>query len=711
MKRQRSLYRGSCQGAAGDARMHNRKLSLWMGLIWAMASLLMAASPAGAQVTTRTDEIGKLLNAWYSEGTAGGLSGVTYENRDGGHSMFEYGEYPQLKLYQPSEEEKAKKLDITNANRIHPTTTFSNSSMAAPAERGGSLPQFYFTTPKGLSFLAAQYYTNNLSFYPEHKDYHIGANGHGGYGDMFPANTPYLVISQGSSWTDRPFMRCFFSALAAFRPEVRDKLIQSKFLIPTLQALFRSSNANVVKEEDYFTGAAHPPVFRGSELNEDKFVHAAHSLTLFAIPAVPLLTVTREDECLAGRDYFESQDMDLTEHLGDSPGAIARVFRGASDVRHIVVSARKSVGMQGRPLIFKWVLLQGDPNRVKIAPSLDGSSAEIEVHWHPGFRIPSGITTHRVDIGVFVSNGVQWSAPAFVTFYMLPNEARFYDAKGRVTEICYHAGNPDSGLPATTDLLWLSFAHKLAGGEDSLGFRLLRQALTKTVLRKLDNMSTALAEQQAVWRRLKDTPKTKPEADAALAKLQQEIQKRLAEPVEDGGYSLFDAVEKGLFTAAENPDLCVAFQEQIRAAAKGSPHTIALSEIEQAEQALIEWRVLKRVTPYQVALNFLPKEATAGDRYQLRELNLSIFSEALLPDYLDRSTAPAFVDPRLTTIKDWRDIYHYDASGSKAGWTRIMNGRKLEFDAEGNMKADGKVLPVRYTRDTGFNKLLFSPAS
>jgi hypothetical protein len=47
------------------------------------------------------------------------------------------------------------------------------------------------------------------------------------------------------------------------------------------------------------------------------------------------------------------------------------------------------------------------------------------------------MTSDRVDIGVFVRNKVYYSAPAFVSFYSLPNETRTYDRKGRLTEIRY----------------------------------------------------------------------------------------------------------------------------------------------------------------------------------------------------------------------------------------------------------------------------------
>ena len=66
---------------------------------------------------------------------------------------------------------------------------------------------------------------------------------------------------------------------------------------------------------------------------------------------------------------------------------------------------------------------------MKIIPEKDGEEARVEVRWHPPMHAATGIRTHRVDIGLFAGAGVAWSAPAFVSIYMLPNEMRFFDEK------------------------------------------------------------------------------------------------------------------------------------------------------------------------------------------------------------------------------------------------------------------------------------------
>ena len=97
--------------------------------------LLVAHITAYGQITTRTDAVGQKLNAWYAAGEAAGLQALSYENRDGGHSVFEAKNYPQLTIIQPTEEEWAKKKNVGPAGNIRREPVFGNCSMAAPADR------------------------------------------------------------------------------------------------------------------------------------------------------------------------------------------------------------------------------------------------------------------------------------------------------------------------------------------------------------------------------------------------------------------------------------------------------------------------------------------------------------------------------------------------------------------------------------------------
>src|SRR5262249_25022713 len=114
-----------------------------------------------------------------------------------------------------------------------------------------------------------------------------------------------------------------------------------------------------------------------------------------------------------------------------------------------------SFDLNRRPLSFSWVVLRGDNNKIAINPrNKDKSIAEIIVPYHSRRPIAPGssLESNRVDIGVFVHNGIHYSAPGFVTFFTLDNEARTYDRQGRIVEIGYDMGQTRLGVTG-----WLGF--------------------------------------------------------------------------------------------------------------------------------------------------------------------------------------------------------------------------------------------------------------
>lgn len=675
--------------------------------IISILSISIATHQAAAQITTRSDTVGKLLNLWHKEGSAAGLGGVTYENRDDAHSLFRSSEWPQLKVYAPSDDEKKDRRHVGLANVIRQQVWFGNCSMAAPAENGGTLPRIYESQPDGYRFLLNQYLNNNLFFYPSHQDHNPGWNGLGGWGDLYVANTPYMIVSQGSSYTDQPFLQAFVSAMAALPPDTQQILIKSRLLMPTLQSLFRRSNKTVRTEEDYFTGRAHPPVFRGSDIDEEKFVRLAHNLPQLAVPPVALLEVKQESpEIVPDRDFFELPFI-KSEKQGDTPCAISRIFRGTAFRREMTVSARRSSDLMRRPLTFKWVLLQGDPQRVKIEPSPDGAEARISVAWHPKITSSSGLASHRVDIGVFAGNGISWSAPSFISYYMLPNESRSYGEDGRLEEICYEADNPDRGLPPSNDLRWLKLCRRLSSDVRAPGIKLLRHVLPKDDLWRLQGIADELAPRMEEWRLLSNRELNKIEADTALRNIQNTQRKRLESP-QGGGGILLEAMTKALIKIAGAPDLFVTLQQHLREQSWQSP----MPALDAAVSRAANYRLLERTgsEPYKLRLQSV--EPTRGERARFHELNIALLSSALLPEFLERSYKPAFVDPRLTIPKAWRDVYQYDQDGTCTGWTRITNGRSYEFNRDGQLLPDGRggrALAVKLLRDERDGRLIFSP--
>ena len=389
-------------------------------------------------------KVGELLRQWWKEGTASGNAGDVYDNRDGDHSPLNLTPWPQMSAIKYSKDD-IKLFKHWAAQRvIVPHVTFGNSSTSAPAHLGGSNPRSYYVSARGLAFLYEEYTRNNLYIYPEHRDHDPGHNGRGdGYGDMYPTNTPYLIISQGSSGSDQPFMRMMPYVLAAFRPEVKKKLTETGTLMPTIQMLFRSTNKHLKDPKEYLTGKAHPTVFEGSWVDDLAIVQKAHALELNALPPMVQLRVVEEDKAINGLDYH---DLVSTEVLADTPACIARIHRSKAYKRRIVVSAEPSFDVNKSKLTYTWVILRGDPDKIKIVPKKDDQSvAEITVAWHDRRPVSPGspLESNRVDIGVFVHNGTHYSAPGFVTFCTLDREARTYNKDGKLLDIGHGMGETE----------------------------------------------------------------------------------------------------------------------------------------------------------------------------------------------------------------------------------------------------------------------------
>ena len=96
----------------------------------------------------------------------------------------------------------------------------------------------------------------------------------------------------------------------------------------------------------------------------------------------------------------------------------------------MTVSAAATKDPNGRPLAFTWAVLRGDPTRTRVEVlNPEGTEARITVEWQDPRPVPGlpEIVSNRVDIGVFASNGVFDSAPAFVSILLPRHETRTYE--------------------------------------------------------------------------------------------------------------------------------------------------------------------------------------------------------------------------------------------------------------------------------------------
>lgn len=376
----------------------------------------------------------RVLRRLVAQGTAGGLAGVIYDNRDRSHSRMNSQDFPQLTTTNYAEDLRGRNLDTGLAGPIlFPGPTIGNSSTAIIGGRAPrSLARYAMTSRDGPPRAWQEYTTNHLYAYPEHRDHDAV--------DLYPANWPYMLISQGSSYSDRPFLWALAATLAAFPAETRARLEAAGLVAPTLQMILRRSLGTVRTPAAYLTGAAHPTAFARGELAADRMVALAGAMAPDAIP--PLVVLTIEGENFRPRAGLA----DMTERLIDTPAAIARIWRGWEGEKDMILSAARTRDPNGRELTFDWVLLRGDADRVQITP-LDaaGRRARITLQWHD--RRPVGLRqdrlTDRVDIGVFAHNGVHHSAPSFVSVSFPTHQVREHatgpDGRPRLVSVDYDA--------------------------------------------------------------------------------------------------------------------------------------------------------------------------------------------------------------------------------------------------------------------------------
>ena len=711
--------------------MGNDGTRLMAGALIPGCWMLVAGFCPGAteSPTTRKDSAGTMLAQWFAEGSAAGNTGDFYDNRDRGHSRLDLRRYPQLQPVPYTAEETTAGRNYAAPARIQSFPTLGNASLAGPARLAGSLPRIMMLTPGGMEFLAAQYTSNQLYCYPEHQDHDPGFNGDPGFGDLFPTNTPFTVISQGSSGTDQPFLNALTMTMASFQPEVKREIIRRHLLAPTLQYLLRRSNRTVTSREDYLSGMAHPAVFRGEWLDEASMMRRAHDMTLETLPPLVFLEVLEET---VPREV-------PSEILSKDGLVIARIFRGLAESREMEVKVSRVIATPGQPLRFHWCLLRGDPSRVLIEPAADGLQAHIRVRHHPDLLpVPGSPDTlsSRVDIGVFADNGSTFSPPSFITFYMLPNELRTYSRSGgRLLQIDYQSPGRTTGIPPRGDLRWVGLLERLwnreaAGRSGDWPTELLWTRLSSAEQGAIVALSSRLRPVIATWHREADERKRLQDArhresSAADKALKQALvsgdpgtirraknhqadvrargkstataiaavekaQARAADTFEEtlgatviDGRDVFSILKCLLDGLIGDADFFLRNQNLIEDLAKASPGKRAAGRIRQATDRLIAIGVLEKSPQGKLRLPGPPGEdAQEAARAHLEILNRVVLTEVFYPEVMDYTLSDQFVDPRLTKPEACRDVFQYGpGSDEPLGRTRYQNGIATRLSA------------------------------
>lgn len=691
------------------------------------AVLLAAARAFAAEPAVRHDsEAARLVNEWHAAGTAAGNAGDFYDNRDGGHSMLRLDFFPQVQRITYTDAERQQRRDWALATVVRPGVVVGNSSTSAGLRQGGSNPRQAYTSANGLAMLHAQYRGNNLYVYPEHNDHDPGPDG-----DVFPANTPYVIISQGSSVSDQPFLEAVFLTLAALQPETKKRLVRDGALVPAVQSILRGTQNHLAGPEDYLAGRAHPTVFDATNLNLTAMVRRAQAIAPDALPPMAQVRVVSDEAQAPGRDYFDPHP---GERLHETPGAVAWVWRGLGGTRRVVVSADSSYDPNGGRLRFEWAVLRGDPAGVSIRPLNErGSVAEIRLRWPERREAPGspGLPSGRVDVGLFVHNGHHWSAPAFLTWFTLAQEGRAYAEDGRLLEAGYGVGHGSLAVPDWSALL--AFLEREA---DQPRGRFVRARLGEEAWQDVLAARAPYAEAHGLQQRLSAEQRQAEEEQNRLQAAAREAEARAGIPAAEREAALAAAAaarrrneelwrqlqeapaatERALAPAStrllplleswrDDPEFCVRHADDLRGLLRAADGP-ARDRFKLAQRKMVNFGLAAegeelRLTP------LLPGRFTAYERSLLAQLNLAAIVNLILPNVAAARWDTLYTDPRLSLPKDWRDVYRHAPDGTVLGWRRYDNGKVTDFLAGGLMVLSrdklGRPLTVRateYHRDT-----------
>ncbi len=378
-------------------------------------------------------------------GLAAGNVGDLYDNRDDGHSSLRFDPRQPTQLTHIRYAPEARQAGIhygLNTSILFDAIVLGNSSTALKGPNWRSQARFALTAADGPGRLWQLYANNHIYVFPGVTDFATEASGW--KGDVFPAYTPYVVVSDGASGSDRPFLEAIQAILAAFRPETKAFLKERKLIAPAVQQILRRSQRIAPDRDAYMGPAAHPVVFRADRLDLAAAIGAANSMKADRVPPMATIRMLEEPHLASGVSFFADG---LNEAQFDTPSAVARAWRGVEPVRRYVLAAAAE-DPNGRPVKFHWRILRGDPSAIRIKPrEVDGSVAEVIVAWQERAPTPErpDVPSHRVDIAAFADNGAYLSAPAVFSLAFPSHQRRVY-AKGpggmRIESIDYRPMRP-----------------------------------------------------------------------------------------------------------------------------------------------------------------------------------------------------------------------------------------------------------------------------
>jgi hypothetical protein len=315
------------------------------------------------------------------------------------------------------------------------------------------------------------------------------------------------------------------------------------------------------------------------------------------------------------------------------------------------------------------------------------------------------LESNRIDIGVFVHNGAYYSPPAFVTFYTLDNEARTYGSDGRPLEIAYGVG---TSTVSVAD--WNAFFDALASSSESWPNTFLRGQFGPEEIAELNKSgnefrnvhATLLAAQEmqakavAAQKMAGTSPDAKKKAAAELLAAQKAVNearisesKLLEKKIPSLKLSPADLVQRILDSLLRDPTFWSANPKALERLCESAGKE-ALEKFSQIQKMLILSGVAEnpagnsfRLTPLKKDDAPLAQRLTRYEKGMVERLNAIVLSQIVFPGIVGDEWRVNYVDFRITSAKDWRDVYRYSSDGTPTGWTRHQSDGKMGFNAEG----------------------------
>lgn len=662
------------------------RLALLLGLI--LSAALKATAPEQPVFKSR-DQLAHDLNASYLRGECGGLDGIYYENRDGGHSALNLTLWPQLKALPAA-------AQIGPARDVRALSVLGNCSMAAEPLKGGCLPRFYMMDPLGMRFLAAQHQANNLFIYPAHFDYR-----HGPLGDLLPANTPCTLLSLGSSGSDQPLLEALLIAAAALPRESRRTLETRGLLAPVLGWLLRQ-NLQTQASSAWPSPETCTQVIAGERINRRSLMQQALGLQPDRLPPIAKIRVQSESAApIPGRDFF---DRALGGHaLADTPFCVARVFRARHDFYDLELDLSQSIGWNQRPLEWQVRCVNGPAASLKQLPSKDPKRLKLRLFWSQPWLDAQQVLSSRLDVAIAADDGLGPPGPAaMISLWMDPNEWRLHDEQGRLIEIDHQSAHRWAGLPsieAPEAWLKLLFAAAQSQQPRHLRHRLLGRVLNPAQAQAIGELLQPL---EALRRAIAAEPRADREGgEARRQQLQQDLQAALNRPIPPRGISLRRTLNEAIDALATDAQWLPEHLDEIRQLALESGGGARLDE-ERKRLQDSGWLKAEANPPWQP--QSLENDGGLDENrllHAIEALNRCALAHAVFAGILERAELGAWVDPRLAARQAWRDVLQRDSSGQITGWTRHEAGQRHSFDSTGRLRQpDGQTQNVRYFKDS-----------